>query len=106
MAPRFFPNTAMDISIYTNVEDNYFFSYFTLTNDGGKIFKNTLTIKAIKQVTKIASENNKNIKNVWCKYGKIADQGDDITLFFVGEIDSTHYFITNIGAKSPEVCVG
>ncbi|NLS55089.1 hypothetical protein [Hafnia alvei] len=23
--PDFFPNTAMDISIYTNVEDNYFF---------------------------------------------------------------------------------
>lgn len=36
MAPRFFfPHVAVDISIYTNVEDDYFFSYFSLTNDDG-----------------------------------------------------------------------
>lgn len=103
--PDFFPNTAMDISIYTNVENNYFFSYFTLTKDDGKKFKKTLKLKAIKEVAETVSENEKNIKNVWCKYGKIPDQGDDINLFFVGEIDFTHYFITNIGTKSPEVCV-
>lgn len=34
MAPRFFPHVAVDISIYTNVEDDYF-SYFSLTNDDG-----------------------------------------------------------------------
>nr|WP_072308992.1 hypothetical protein [Hafnia alvei] len=64
-----------------------------------------MTLKAIKQVAKIVSENNKNIQNVWCKYGEIPGQGDGMNLFFVGEIDLTHYFITNIGAKSPEVCV-
>lgn len=95
----------MDISIYTNVENNYFFSYFTLTKDDGKRFKKTLKLKAIKEVAETVSENEKNIKNVWCKYGKIPDQGDDTNLFLVGEIDFTHYFITNIGAKSPEICV-
>ncbi|EIG8070060.1 hypothetical protein HAX34_31935, partial [Escherichia coli] len=44
--PDFFPHVAVDISIYTNVEDDYFFSYFSLTNDDGGRFKKTLTVRA------------------------------------------------------------
>lgn len=44
------------------------------------------------------------IKKVWCKYGKIPGQGDGVNLFFVGEINVTHYFITNIGAGLPDAC--
>lgn len=43
MAPRFFPHVA-DISLYTNVEDDYFFFLFFLTNDDGGRFKKTLTV--------------------------------------------------------------
>ncbi len=42
MAPRFFPHVAVDISIYTNVEDDYFFLYFSLTNDDGGRFKKNI----------------------------------------------------------------
>lgn len=43
-------------------------------------------------------------KKVWCKYGRIPGQGDGVNLFFVGEINVTHYFITNIGAGLPDAC--
>lgn len=42
----FFPHVAVDISISTNVEDDYFFSYFSLTIDDGGRFKKTLTVRA------------------------------------------------------------
>lgn len=44
--PDFFPHVAVDISISTNVEDDYFFSYFSLTIDDGGRFKKTLTVRA------------------------------------------------------------
>ncbi|WP_249402725.1 hypothetical protein [Escherichia coli] len=49
-------------------------------------------------MAKIVSKNDPDTKKVWCKYGKIPGQGDGVNLFFVGEINVTHYFITNIGA--------
>ena len=48
-------------------------------------------------MAKIVSKNDPDTKKVWCKYGKIPGQGDGVNLFFVGEINVTHYFITNIG---------
>ncbi|EPD9042722.1 hypothetical protein ACSFLX_002761 [Escherichia coli] len=102
--PDFFPHVAVDISISTNVEDDYFFSYFSLTIDDGGRFKKTLTVRAREQVAKIVSENDTDTKKVWCKYGKIPGQGDSVNLFFVGEINVTHYFITNIGAGLPDAC--
>ncbi len=53
---------------------------------------------------KIVSKNDPDTKKVWCKYGKIPGQGDGVNLFFVGEINVTHYFITNIGAGLPDAC--
>ncbi|HCL7664949.1 TPA: hypothetical protein ACP7T2_004035 [Escherichia coli] len=55
-------------------------------------------------MAKIVSKNDPDTKKVWCKYGKIPGQGDDVNLFFVGEINVTHYFITNIGAGLPDAC--
>ncbi|EPA8633993.1 hypothetical protein Q5432_19210 [Escherichia coli] len=55
-------------------------------------------------MAKIVSKNDPDTKKVWCKYGKIPGQGDGINLFFVGEINVTHYFITNIGAGLPDAC--
>ncbi|EKD5852385.1 hypothetical protein OSQ98_005150 [Escherichia coli] len=55
-------------------------------------------------MAKIVSKNDPDIKKVWCKYGKIPGQGDGVNLFFVGEINVTHYFITNIGAGLPDAC--
>ncbi|WP_141034717.1 hypothetical protein, partial [Escherichia coli] len=49
-------------------------------------------------------KNDPDTKKVWCKYGKIPGQGDGVNLFFVGEINVTHYFITNIGAGLPDAC--
>ncbi|MDA7071414.1 hypothetical protein PJ029_26405, partial [Escherichia coli] len=56
------------------------------------------------QVAKIVSKNDPDTKKLWCKYGKIPGQGDGVNLFFVGEINVTHYFITNIGAGLPDAC--
>ncbi|EEQ9217630.1 hypothetical protein PTS62_003907 [Escherichia coli] len=81
--PDFFPHVAVDISIYTNVEDDYFFSYFSLTNDDGGRFKKTLTVRAREQVAKIVSKNDPDTKKVWCKYGKIPGQGDGVNLFLL-----------------------
>lgn len=53
-------------------------------------------------MAKIVSKNDPDTK-VWCKYGKIPGQGDGVNLF-VGEINVTHYFITNIGAGLPDAC--
>ncbi|HBN0854054.1 hypothetical protein EIZ89_00655 [Escherichia coli] len=55
-------------------------------------------------MAKIVSKNDPDTKKVWCKYGKIPGQGDGVNLFFVGEINVTHYFITNIGAGLPDAC--
>ncbi|APL81187.1 hypothetical protein BMT95_19985 [Escherichia coli] len=63
-----------------------------------------MTVRAREQVAKIVSENDPDTKKVWCKYGKIPGQGDSVNLFFVGEINVTHYFITNIGAGLPDAC--
>ncbi|MGC4483674.1 hypothetical protein [Escherichia coli] len=52
-------------------------------------------------MAKIVSKNDPDTKKVWFKYGKIPGQGDGVNLFFVGEINVTHYFITNIGAGLP-----
>ncbi|WP_319000746.1 hypothetical protein [Escherichia coli] len=76
----------------------------SLTNDDGGRFKKTLTVRAREQVAKIVSKNDPDTKKVWCKYGKIPGQGDGVNLFFVGEINVTHYFITNIGAGLPDAC--
>ncbi|EHO9823737.1 hypothetical protein KNN09_004130, partial [Shigella flexneri] len=81
--PDFFSHVAVDISIYTNVEDDYFFSYFSLTNDDGGRFKKTLTVRAREQVAKIVSKNDPDTKKVWCKYGKIPGQGDGVNLFLL-----------------------
>lgn len=35
---------------------------------------------------------------------KYQGKGDSVNLFFVGEINVTHYFITNIGAGLPDAC--
>ena len=43
-------------------------------------------------MAKIVSKNDPDTKKVWCKYGKIPGQGDGVNLFFVGEINVTHYF--------------
>ncbi|EOL4899214.1 hypothetical protein ACF1P3_RS21865 [Escherichia coli] len=43
-------------------------------------------------MAKIVSKNDPDTKKVWCKP------------FFVGEINVTHYFITNIGAGLPDAC--
>ncbi|EEC7723675.1 hypothetical protein D6Z47_RS14755, partial [Shigella dysenteriae] len=81
--PDFFPHVAVDISISTNVEDDYFFSYFSLTIDDGGRFKKTLTVRAREQVAKIVSANDPDTKKVWCKYGKIPGQGDSVNLFLL-----------------------
>ncbi|GAB0560368.1 hypothetical protein LL01C4_29620 [Escherichia coli] len=63
-----------------------------------------MTVRAREQVAKIVSKNDPDTKKVWCKYGKIPEQGGGVNLFFVGEINVTHYFITNIGAGLPDAC--
>lgn len=72
MAPRFFPHVAVDISIYTNVEDDYFF-LFSLTNDDGGRFKKTLTVRAREQVAKIVSKNDPDTKK--CGVNMVRYQG-------------------------------
>lgn len=72
----FFPHVAVDISISTNVEDDYFFSYFSLTIDDGGRFKKTLTVRAREQVAKIVSENDPDTKK--CGVNMVKYQGKGI----------------------------
>lgn len=58
----------------------------------------------MEQVAKIVSKNDPDTKKVWCKYGKIPVARGWCKPFFVGEINVTHYFITNIGAGLPDAC--
>ncbi|MBS8848329.1 hypothetical protein KEP95_25575 [Escherichia coli] len=104
MAPRFFSARSGGYINIHKCRRCLFFSYFSLTNDDGGRFKKTLTVRAREQVAKIVSKNDPDTKKVWCKYGKIPGQGDSVNLFFVGEINVTHYFITNIGAGLPDAC--
>ncbi|MGL9700508.1 hypothetical protein Q7I63_13400, partial [Escherichia coli] len=78
-----------------------FFSFIFVL---GVCFFKTLSGWAREKVAKIVSLIDPDTKKVWCKYGKIPGQGDGVNLFFVGEINVTHYFITNIGAGLPDAC--
>lgn len=103
--PDFFPSTAKNISIYTNIEGNYFYSYFYLIGDDDVEFRKSLAIMATQRIKDMLSKNDNSIKNVWCKYGEISGEGSRKNLYFIGEINAGHYYITHIRTTGSKDCV-
>lgn len=92
--PDFFPTDARDITIFTDVESDSFYSEFYLTGVPSKNFEDTLTLRASSQGVDYLNQDD--IVSAWCKEGDSIDsQNKDHfnSLYLVSKRSENKYHI-------------
>ena len=92
--PDFFPATARDIEIFTDVESDSFYSNFSLDEHSSTLFDKTLKIKA--SADGIEHLNKVNATNIWCKESdSIDDKNKDLydSLYLIAKFPENRYHI-------------
>lgn len=92
--PDFFPTNSKDITIFTDVESDSFYSDFNLDEKSSKIFDDTFTTKA--SLYAIEYINKSNVINVWYKKGDSIDgenRDSYNSLYLVAKLPENKYHI-------------
>lgn len=92
--PDFFPTDSRDITIFTDVESDSFYSDFILDEKSSKIFDDAFTMKASLYAIKYI--NKSNVINAWCKEGdSINDENRNSynSLYLVAKLPGSKYHI-------------
>lgn len=93
--PDFFPTTARNIIIFTDVDSDSFYSDFNLDEKSSKIFDDIFTVKASSYGVDYLSKSD--IISAWCKEGDfIDDENKNLynSLYLIAKLSKNKYHIS------------